>query len=167
MAACGGDAHAFAELAMRHADECWRAAYVITLSTSAAEDAVQEAFARALRTIGRFDPDRPFGPWIKRITTNCALDELRARRRVAILDDAQISEIPAPRPDSQLGPVWAAVASLATDRRVPIAMHYVLGFSYAEIAAILDCPIGTVASRVTRGLEQLRRALEASSAAHS
>jgi RNA polymerase sigma factor (sigma-70 family) len=160
-----GDAEAFADLAMRHADACWRAAYVITLSMSAAEDAVQEAFARALLSISQFDSDRPFGPWIKRIATNCALDELRARRRADVLDDALAGEIPAPGTESQLGPVWAAVAALPNDRRVPITMHYVLGFTYAEIAATLDCPIGTVASRVTRGLEMLRRTMEVSSAA--
>lgn len=150
---------------MPHALECWRTAYMITLSRASAEDAVQEAFARALRMIGRFDPDRPFGPWIKRITTNCALDELRARK-VGALDDAQLTDLPAPALDSERGPVWAALASLATDRRVPITMHYVLGFTYAEIAAALNCPIGTVASRVTRGLEQLRRMMEVTSAAH-
>jgi RNA polymerase sigma-70 factor, ECF subfamily len=149
---------------MRYAVDCWRAAYAITLSRASAEDAVQEAFARAWRTIGRFDPDRPFGPWIKRIATNCALDELRARRKANLLDDSELSDLPAPRRESQLGPVWAALASLATDRRVPITMHYVLGFTYAEIAATLDCPVGTVASRVTRGLEQLRLSLEATNA---
>lgn len=150
---------------MRHADDCWRIAYSITLSVSTAEDAVQEAFARALRTIGRFDPDRPFGPWIRSIVTNCALDDLRARSRGVVTCDSEITEVAAPHPESRLGAVWTALASLPRDRRIPITMHYVLGFTYAEIADTLDCPIGTVASRVTRGLEQLRRTLETTGAA--
>lgn len=67
----------------------WRAAYAVTGRRDLADDAAQDAFVNAIRSLPRFDRGRPFAPWITTIALNCARDLLRAeqRRKVATLDE--------------------------------------------------------------------------------
>src|ERR687888_2719462 len=65
----------------RHLHDVWRAAYAVTSRRELANDIAQEAFVRAVRS-DRFDPARPFRPWVTKIAVNLALDELRRERRL-------------------------------------------------------------------------------------
>jgi RNA polymerase sigma-70 factor (ECF subfamily) len=145
------------QLFRRHWRDVWRAAYALTSRRELANDVAQEAFVRAVTHGDRFDSARPFRPWVTKIAVNLALDELRRERRLGPgLPDAR-SEAPPEADDA----VLRAVTRLAPDRRVVVVLHYWLDFSTPEIAQVLDVPQGTVASRLSRALDQLRTDLEA------
>jgi RNA polymerase sigma-70 factor (ECF subfamily) len=154
-----GSAEAVSELFERHWRDLWRSAFVILGDESAAEDAAQEAFVAVLAGIGRFDARRPFGPWARRIAVNRAIDELRSRQRRT--DRERAYEEPwAEDMGDGLGELVAALGQIEVERRVPIVLHHLLGYRIAEIAEIVGAPAGTVASRISRGLSQLRSTLE-------
>lgn len=146
------------ELFRRHWRALWRAAYALTGRRELANDVAQEAFVRAMSSLDRFDDSQPFAPWLVRIGVNLALDELRRERR---LDSGEAPDAPAaPGPESD-DRVVGAVARLAAEKRVIVALHYWLDYPTPEIARLLDLPLGTVASRLSRALEELRLDLEA------
>jgi RNA polymerase sigma-70 factor (ECF subfamily) len=117
----------------------------VTGRRTLADDVAQEAFVRAISSLDRFDPSRPFAPWLTRIAVNAALDELRRERR---LDPEQptTAQFAADTPAA----VVRAVARLAPERRLIVALHYSLDYPTPEIARVLDLPLGTVASRLSR-----------------
>ena len=152
-----GSPDAVEELFRRHWRALWRAAYAVTTRRELANDVAQEAFVRGVSSLERFDPTRPFAPWLARIAVNLAIDELRRERRIAPADDSTVAVEPAESDDQ----VVAAVARLAPERRLIVALHYWLDYSTPEIARLLDLPFGTVASRLSRALAELRTDLEA------
>ena len=72
-----GSRTAWGELFARHAEVAWRTAFTVVRDHARAEDVVQDAFLRAIRSADRFDRQRPFRPWLLRIVTNRAVDVLR------------------------------------------------------------------------------------------
>ena len=76
-----GDADAFRVLVERHSRPMFRLAFRMTGNEQDAEDIVQDTFLRAYRRIGKFDERASFGTWLYRITVNCSLDLVRARKR--------------------------------------------------------------------------------------
>jgi RNA polymerase sigma-70 factor (ECF subfamily) len=141
----------------------WRAAYAVTLNRTLADDAAQEAIGRAFASLARFDTTRPFGPWLKRIAVNCAIDLLRdADRRNACVDSTQ-AELElgavAAADAADVTEVVAAVAALSPAKRAVVALRYWLGLPFDEIAGVLGLPVGTVASRHSRALDELRETL--------
>jgi RNA polymerase sigma-70 factor, ECF subfamily len=141
----------------RHWDRAWRIAR--TVAGAAAEDVVQDAFERAFRNLSRFDGRSSFATWLHRIVLNCAYTHARRDRRVVEL---QPPESALDAPDAA---VRDAVEQLADDRRVVIVLRYWLDVMPAEIAELLELPVGTVHSRLARGLEDLRSQLEETNAA--
>jgi RNA polymerase sigma-70 factor (ECF subfamily) len=132
-------------------------------------DAAQDALLSAVRAIDRFDGRSSFGTWLYRIATNACLDELRRRRRRPVLglvtdgsDDGGLFETagrsafgpggrdPADEVSARLD-VDAALRSLAPEHRAAVVLRDVADLTYEDIAAILDVPIGTIRSRISRG----------------
>ncbi len=143
----------------------WRAAYAVTMNRTLADDAAQEAIQRAFASLGRFDTTRPFGPWLKRITINCAVDQLRRAGRLTGLDGELPSLEEWAVPDIaaeglELRAVVDAVVALSPAKRAVIVLRYWLDLPFEEIAGVLGVPVGTVASRHARALAELRLALE-------
>jgi RNA polymerase sigma-70 factor (ECF subfamily) len=149
----------------RYWASAWKAAYAVTAERALADDAAQEAMARAFGSLDRFDETRPFGPWLKRIAVNRAIDHLRRRRRVEPLPEGQLPLEPwagGEDADAELR-LWAvtdAVAALSLQRRIVVVLHYWLDLPLEEIAGVLGLPVGTVASRLARARSELRRVLE-------
>lgn len=152
-----------------HGPELYRFALRALGDVGQAEDAVQEAFVRAWRASGRYDPARASQrTWLFAILRNVVIDQVRARRSRPGL--AAGGDQPAPwdgAPDDGIDQVltgWevdAALAALAEEhRRVLLEVHW-RGRPYAEVAAELGLPEGTVKSRVYYGLRAMRAALEA------
>lgn len=109
-----------------------------------------------------FDESRPLGPWLKRIAYNRAIDQLRRGSRLGGAEPPDVAaEAEAPASELEAaGGVAAAVARLSLERRTIIVLHYWLDCTREEIAEILDLPVGTVASRLGRALNELRSRLE-------
>ncbi len=164
-AAVAGDAEAFGRLVERHALVARRVAIAVVRNQEDADDVVQDGMLAAWRAIARFDPQRPFRPWLMRIVSNAALDALR-RRQVR-----RTEEIPARAESSEVRPDQATdhallrarldqgLADLPEKQRVAVVLFDVEGYSHAEIADILGVPEGTVRSYVFHARRALRQTL--------
>jgi len=149
-----GSASDLEALFRTHWPRAFRAAYLVTHDSAAAEDIAQESFLAALRALDTFDRRRQFGPWLHRIVVNRAIDWTRARR---LRSEVELSEsLPAPPTGDAPGPdVLSALARLAPEHRAVVVMRYLLAFTPGEIADALGLPRGTVNSRLRRGLDAL------------
>jgi RNA polymerase sigma-70 factor (ECF subfamily) len=163
--AARGSLDAAAELFERYWPVAWKTAFAVTGDRAAADDVAQDALQAAFGALDRFERGRPFEPWLKRIVVNRAIDELRRARRTAPELELVAAAAVAPELDSSIAAIGGAVARLDHDRRVVVVLRYWLDFSPSDIAALLQIPIGTVASRLNRALEQLRAELEESNVA--
>ena len=136
----------------------WRAAYAVTGRADLADDAAQDAFVNAIRSLRRFDRRKPFAPWIAKIAVNRARDLLRAERRREVAKSVDTTDVPA---RTDVSGLLLAVAALPPEQREAVVLHHVLGFSLKEVAEIVGAPEGTVTSRVGRGVAQVRQTTEA------
>jgi len=158
-AAQKGDHAAVERLFAAHWTAAHRAAWYVVRDAAAAEDVAQEAFLAAVRALDRFDRRRPFGPWLRAIVARRAIDALRAARARHEVSDDALAALPAPppRPDGPSAELAAALLALPAGQRVPIVLRHVLGMTPSEVATALDLPVGTVNSRMRRGLDALGR----------
>ena len=126
-----------------------------------AKDVTQQVFLKIYTSLDAFRGDAEFTTWLYRITINACLDEQRRARRFVFLTDFFQEYRAKKTPDERVHrreiseEVQKALATLKTKFRLPILLKYVEGLSYEEIAEILDCSIGTVASRLNRGHKML------------
>ena len=171
MRAKHGDAAAYEELVRMHQAIAFRVALVAAGDRGDAEEAVQDGFVKAYRALGRFRDGAPFRPWLLQIVANEARNRRTAANRHPTVDLAAISDRPAPNGDQS--PEQAAIAAdqrarlvealnqLREEDRAIIAYRYFLDLTEAEMASALDCPRGTVKSRLSRALDRLRAQLVA------
>ncbi|MCU0620466.1 MAG: sigma-70 family RNA polymerase sigma factor [Gemmatimonadales bacterium] len=163
--AAAGDAAAFGELVSRLGPAVRRVARVILDDPDDADDAAQEGFLAAWRALDRFDPARPFEPWLMRIVVNAARD-LRRRRGVrATVTIAPELPSDGPRPDQAAGDALlrdrlrSALARLPERQRLAVTLFDAEGWSHAEIAELVELPEGTVRSDLHQARRALRTAL--------
>lgn len=158
--ALAGSADAAEELVRRHWEGAWRAAVFMTGDRALAEDVVQDAFERALRALGSFDTARPFAPWLHRIVANRAQD-LLTRARVTLALDEDLLGGPDPYSSADdTAELIAALADLSPDRRSVVVLRLLFGYTPAELAEVLEIEVGTVHSRLSRALSELRARIE-------
>jgi RNA polymerase sigma factor (sigma-70 family) len=166
-----GEVMAYESLVRRYQDAAVRTAYVIAPDGDA-EDAVQEAFVKAYRALGRFRAGSPFRPWLLRIVANEARNRRRSAGRRAglvlrVAQDRRPGDA-APSPESAVldheerARLVAAINDLADGDREVIAARYFLDLSEGETAEILGLPRGTVKSRLSRAVGRLRTRLATS-----
>lgn len=160
-----GDREAFGVLVGRYAAQARRVARAVLGNAADADDAAQDGFLAALKHLGRYDPHRPFGPWLLRIVANAATDRLR-RGRVRAADALPTGLAGAePGPDRVTDTrafheaLRAALAKLPERQRMAVVLFDVEGYTHAEIADLLRVPQGTVRSYVFHARRALRGAL--------
>ena len=163
-----GDLGAFEELMHARIDAIYRLSYAIVGDEADARDATQETFIAAWRRIRELrDPDR-FDAWLQRIAVNSARMTLRARgrRRVREIPAGDVAALAAAadraalaRSDADL--LGAALDSIPTDQRTILVLHHLEGHGVAELAEILEIPVGTVKSRLHTARRALQDALAA------
>ena len=152
--AAAGERPALEALLARHLDQIHAVCHRVLGHPEDALDATQEALIAITRGIDRFDGRSRFTTWMYRVATNAALDEARRRRRRPIAAEF-VPEIATTADatgavDARLD-VDAALATIPPDYRAAVALRDLVGLDYAEIATVLDIPIGTVRSRIARG----------------
>lgn len=162
----GGDLEAFGLLVERYAAQARRLARAILTNPDDGDDAAQDAFLSALKNLGRYDPSRPFGPWLMRIVANAATDRHRRRkvRATGELSPAAAASEPGPDSDTDrrafLIALEQALMRLPERQRIAFVLFDVEGYPHAEIADLLDVPQGTVRSDVFHARRALRAALQ-------
>ena len=162
MAAQKGDREAFGELVRRYGPAARRVARAVLHHPEDADDAAQDGFFSAWRSINRYDPGRQFGPWILRIVVNAAHD-LRRRRQIRETDPVSPH-----LPGGEASPVALveqgelgehidrALQGLPERQRLAVVLFDAEGFSHGEIAQMLGIPEGTVRSDVFHARRALR-----------
>ena len=169
IAACQqGDRDALRLLFEAYKDRVYSiAVYSMGCDPSAAADVTQQVFVKLMTRISQFRGNSEFTTWLYRLVVNCCLDERRKQRRFVPLAEFglaktsrhRISQATSYARRELAGHVQAAIAELKPKLRWPILLKYVEGFSYEEIAAVLGCSKGTVASRLNRGHKALAKRL--------
>lgn len=159
----------FETLIERHYPRIRRAAMLLTGDAWDAEDLAQETFLQAMQGWHRFAPTHRVETWLYAILVN--LDRKRRRRHVRgwrqiakwfarqDSDTDRLSPSYAVEVQEWRKSVWRAVASLPERQQHVIVLRYAEGLSYEEIAKVMDCPTGTVKSRLHHGLGALRNRL--------
>ena len=140
-----------------------RTAYGIVGAHHLAEDVTQQVFVELFTAIRRFDPERPFAPWLYRIVVNISLKELRRRDHRSLPLEEAAADLPSldPLPDlvaeeSEIRrSIWTAIHALSPKQRAAVVLRYYHGFSEAEMAVALGCRRGTVKSRLHSALRRL------------
>lgn len=163
-----GDRRAFEELYRWYYPPVVRRLSHLVGPSSAVHDLVQETFLRAYRALDRYRGEAPMGSWLLRIATNVAREHYRrSHRRLWALwgrpEQQEQAASSATLPDDSyptLQAVHAALQSLSPTLREAVVLRELEELSLAEMAATLEIPLHTAASRVRRGREKLRRALE-------
>lgn len=175
-----GDLQAFDDLVRAHQQQVYAVAVRMLGDRDEAQDVAQDAFVRAYRSIGGFRGEARFATWLVSITMNLCRNRRRwwARRRrvvVASMDDPLENEAgtlgqqvadPAPGPSAdaehreQRERLVATVQMLSEAERTMIVLRDLQGYSYEEIAGILQVQVGTVKSRLSRARMRLRALLD-------
>src|SRR5216117_4166607 len=130
-------------------------------------DIVQETFTKAYQSLDRFKGDAAFYTWVYRIAYNLCVDQQRRAAKEPLLTlDADEEARPAhalpaddPHPDQPFARAREAIRDLTPDHRAVILLRELEGLSYAEISQVLECPKGTVVSRLHYARRQLQRRL--------
>jgi len=166
-----GDDEAFRVLFETHKDRVYSIALRYVGDSTAAMDIAQETFLKLLSSIQQFRGDASFESWLYRLVVNCCLDYHRKRRRfLPLLDDAldeALDLFRAPNDsalhdllrEEQAERVQQLVAQLPEEQRMVVVLRYTEDLSYEEIADLLGCRRGTVASRLNRAHKALERRL--------
>ena len=167
----------FEELALQYMDSLYSVALRMAKNPSEAQDLVQDAYLRAYRFFDRFEKGTNFKAWLFKILKNVYINKYRKELRKPQMVD--ISDVEAS--NNLLGPttpedeifsklldddVTRAMDDLPEDFRLAIMLADVDGLAYKDIAEILECPIGTVMSRLHRGRKLLRESLYEYAKAH-
>lgn len=158
-----GDRTAFDDLVGPLIDQAFRLAVGMLHDRAAAEDAVQEAAVRAWRKLNHLRPGTSLRPWFLGIVANQCRTAIRGRWWSVLRVDNPDMLVGVGFEDSIVrgADLRAALLRLAPDQREALVLHYYLDLPLEEIAAIAGVPLGTVKSRLSRGIAALRPHFEA------
>src|SRR5215217_568578 len=163
-----GDRAAFQLLFETYKDKVFSiAVYSSGGDRAAADDVTQQIFLKLFTAIRHFRGDSEFTTWLYRLVVNACLDERRRRRRLLPWGDSVAMRNPADKKPQEkqyarleiAEAVQEAIGELKPKFRLPILLKYIEGLSYEEIASVMGCSKGTVASRLNRGHSQLAKRL--------
>ncbi len=172
----GGDQHAFDQLVGKYQRKLGRLLSRFIRDPSEVEDVTQEAFIKAYRALPQFRGESAFYTWLYRIGVNTAKNYLVSQGRRAptsteydaeeaesFEDASQLRDINTPESlllSKQIGQtINTAIDALPEELRSAIVLREIEGLSYEEIASMMDCPIGTVRSRIFRAREAVANKL--------
>lgn len=164
----GGDQAAFEELVLKYQDRIYNLCRHMLGNTHEAEDAAQDAFLKAYQKLKDFKPEASLYTWLYRIAVNTCLDykkrpffeSLFKKAEGDEFVDESASDWPSPEKlyeSKQIGlALHKSIKKLSSKLRTAIVLKEIEGFSYDEIADILEVSIGTVKSRISRAREELK-----------
>lgn len=163
-----GDREAFEELYHKYKRRLFRTALAITGDHGAAEEVLQDCFLKVYGSLPEVDCSSPLGPWMHRIVVNLSYNWVVKRRPWFVSVEEVLDRLVAA---PQLSPehlyerkeLWerlrGAIDSLNLPQRLVVILFYLQGFNLEEIAYILECPVGTVKSRLYHARKRLKKEL--------
>ena len=170
-----GNLQAFEELSGSYYTKVYNICYRMLSNPEDASEQAQETFIKAFRYIKDFKGNCSFSTWIYRIATNTCLDFLRKNKnKVTISIEQQtyedltikerlVSELPGPEKiaetNAQKAAIREALSKMNEKNRTMIVLRDFMGHSYEQIAEVLETPVGTVKSRISRARAELRQLL--------
>jgi len=163
-----GDRDAFRILFEAYKDRVFSiAVYTFAGDEAAASDVTQQTFLKLFSAIGQFRGDSEFTTWLYRLVINACIDEQRRRKRFLPWGESEpMIKSGEKRPQEKhyarveiSDAVREAINELRPRFRLPILLKYIEGLSYEEIATVMNCSKGTVASRLNRAHKELARRL--------
>lgn len=162
-----GDREAFRLLFESYKDRVFSIAVYSLGDRAIADDVTQQIFLKLFTTIGQFRGDSEFTTWLYRLVVNACLDERRRTRRFVPWGDSVAMKNPSEKKSQErqyarqeiAEAVQNAISQLKPKFRLPILLKYVEGLSYEEIANVMGCSKGTIASRLNRGHGELAKRL--------
>ncbi len=159
-----GDREAFAALVDRYSDQAFAVAYGFLQHAEDAKDLVQDAFIRALERIDSLEAGSPFGPWFYRLLVNAALNRRKYLARRWTHEVPPTAAAPeSPAVDSERaelrGRLARALRTLPAELETIVILHDLEGFTHPQIARVLEIPVGTCRSHLSRGRRMLRALL--------
>jgi RNA polymerase sigma-70 factor (ECF subfamily) len=163
-----GDSAAWEELVTRYSRRVYNVAYQFTGRHEEAEDLTQEIFLKIYRSLGTFDLDAAFLPWLIRVSKNMCVDHYRKRRRERLLVHGnweKITTVACTRADpyqktfsrERRAILLRALEQIPSDLKAVVILRDLQGLTYQEISESMDLPEGTVKSRLNRGRLELAR----------
>jgi RNA polymerase sigma-70 factor (ECF subfamily) len=173
--AAAGSKAAFDLLLIKHQSQVYRVVRGVVKDEHEAEDITQEVFIRAWRAIGSFRGDSQFSTWLHRIAINTSRNFLQSRLRRVAASDIDVSEAETYeggtflrdpdtpealiRRDELEQVIQDTLAGLSEDMRTALTLREMDGMSYEEIAEVMQCPVGTIRSRIHRAREEMQVAI--------
>ena len=162
-----GDREAFRALYEAYKDRVYSIAFhFFHADADAAGEVTQQVFLKLMREMTRFRGDAAFSTWLYRLVVNACVDRSRRQRRDVVEDPVVLDRIAAGASHEELfarhevaASVQSAIGTLPAKLRAAILLRYFEDLSYAEMATALNCSIGTVASRLSRGHRLLAKTL--------
>jgi RNA polymerase sigma-70 factor (ECF subfamily) len=167
---CDGDLGALGILYDRYRLLVFHTALAVTHDRQSAEDILQECFLKVNTYARRIDQNLPLEPWLYRVTVNLAYTWVTRRSRWLTSIETMIDRLVAPiRTNSEYQAelselqtvIQQSIDALPPTQRLTVILYYLNSLSLKEIAYVLDCPVGTVKSRLHYGREYLKKCLEA------
>jgi RNA polymerase sigma-70 factor (ECF subfamily) len=163
-----GDVLAIEQLVQTYQSDVYRLALSILDDPAEADDATQDVFVAALRSLDSFHGSASFRTWLFSITLNLCRSRLRRRKGRSLLRQMleNLFQADQPHPESEAirqetgSELWQAVCALDEKHRIPLVLRYYHDLPVAEIAEMLGIPTGTVHSRLNHAREKLRARLE-------
>jgi RNA polymerase sigma-70 factor (ECF subfamily) len=154
------DERTFERLAQEYAGRLYSVAYRMLGNRADAEDAVQRALLKCFAARATYSPRWAVSTWLYRAVSNVCIDELR-RRRVRGEQVDQVEAAVQPPSAGQRLDLTRALDAVPREARMLLALHYVNGLGYGELAAIRGISVNTVKSQLKRGKAILKKALQA------
>lgn len=160
----GDSDHAFESLVEAHGARLFRLAYLVLQNPADAEDAVQDALAKAWRHLGQVRSQDRLNAWLTRVLLNACRDHARQRQRsarAAAMSGTELASDDLSHRLADADQIESAMRTLSLDHREVIVLRYYADLTAKAIGEALRIPEGTVRSRLHHGLRSLRAALEA------
>ncbi len=161
-----GERDAFRALFENYKDKIYSIALRFSGNEALAMDIAQDTFLKLFSSMAEFRGDSSFGTWVYRLVVNSCLDHKRRSWRLIPIADEVMAVLRAPGDAlhgllhaEMRGRVQGAVEKLPPEQRIVVVLRYTEGLAYEEIAEVLGCSLGTVASRLSRAHKALERRL--------
>ncbi len=159
-----GNKHALNELLLQNYNTLLRYCIKMTGNPTLAQDIAQDTMLKAILNIKKFAPEAKFSTWLLKIATNTFKDYLRKHKNVELVEEMSTNNTENIEETAitnlQYKELMNILMKLPYEKRATFILKHYYGYKYEEIAQILDCPVGTVRSRLHNAIKEIMKEME-------